>query len=106
MNVHVYLRRSKNDEGKQQFSVDVQRTGCREFVDRLGLGAATIVEHLDDGKAGDDFHSRQGIRQLLEHAKPGDVIVCRDQSRLGRDAIEVTLVVRDLIRDRGCRLFY
>lgn len=24
---------------------------------------------------------------------------------LGRDAIEVTLVVRDLVRDRGCRLY-
>jgi site-specific DNA recombinase len=106
MNVHVYLRRSKNDEGKQQFSVDVQRTGCREFVDHLGLGAATVVEHLDDGKAGDDFHNRTGIRHLLDEAKPGDVIVCRDQSRLGRDAIEVTLVIRDLVRDRGCRLFY
>ena len=34
------------------------------------------------------------------------MIICRDQSRLGRDAIEVTLVVRDLVRDRGCRLFY
>ena len=34
------------------------------------------------------------------------MIVCRDQSRLGRDAIEVTLVIRDLVRDRGCRLFY
>lgn len=31
----------------------------------------------------------------------GDVIICRDQSRLDRDAIEVTLVVRD----RGCRLY-
>lgn len=36
----------------------------------------------------------------------GDVIICRDQSRLGRDAIEVTLVIRDLVRDRGCHLFY
>jgi hypothetical protein len=34
------------------------------------------------------------------------VVICRDQSRLGRDAIEVTLVVRDLVRERGCRLFY
>ena len=106
MNVHVYLRRSKNDEGKQQFSLDVQRAGSREFVERMGLGEHGTSEYVDDGKAGDDFHSRQGIRQLLEHAKPGDVIVCRDQSRLGRDAIEVTLVIRDLVRDRGCRLFY
>ena len=106
MTVRVYLRRSKNDEGKQQFSLDVQRTGCREFVQRLALGEQDGVEYVDDGKAGDDFHSRHGIRRLLEEAAAGDVIVCRDQSRLGRDAIEVTLVVRDLVRDRGCRLFY
>src|SRR6266545_4732400 len=106
MNVCVYLRRSKNDEGKQQFSLDVQRAGCLDFIQRLGHGNATIKEYVDDGKEGDDFHSREGIRRLLEQAKPGDVIVCRDQSRLGRDAIEVTLVIRDLVRDRGCRLFY
>ena len=106
MTVHIYLRRSKNDEGKQQFSLDVQRAGCREFVSRLGLGAVEVVELIDDGKAGDDFHNRLGIKRLLENARPGDIIVCRDQSRLGRDAIEVTLVVRDLVRDRGCRLFY
>ena len=33
-------------------------------------------------------------------------MLCRDQSRLGRDALEVTLAVRDIVRDRGGRLFY
>src|SRR5262249_33918070 len=42
---------------------------------------------------------------LRADAGRGDIIICRDQSRLGRDAIEVTLVVRDLVRDRGCRLY-
>ncbi len=106
MKVRVYLRRSKNDEGKQQFSLDVQRAGCLDFVQRLALGGCEIVEYVDDGKSGDDFHNRGGIRRLLDEAAGGDVIVCRDQSRLGRDAIEVTLVVRDLVRDRGCRLYY
>lgn len=50
--------------------------------------------------------SRKGLRELLADAKRGDIIICRDQSRLGRDAIEVTLVIRDLVRDRGCRLYY
>ena len=106
MIVRTYRRRSKNDEGKQQFSLDVQGAGCREFLARIGLADHAVVEYVDDGKTGDDFHSRVGLRQLLAEAAPGDVIVCRDQSRLGRDAIEVTLVVRDLVRDRGCRLFY
>lgn len=105
MTVRIYLRRSKNDEGKQQFSLDVQRAGGREFIRERQLGAR-IVEYTDDGKSGDDFHSRTGLRRLIADVKTGDVVVCRDQSRLGRDAIEVTLVIRDLVRDRGCRLYY
>ncbi len=106
MTIRTYVRRSKNDDGKQQFSLDVQRAGCREFVKNAQFGARPLVEYVDDGKSGDDFHSRAGLRKLIADTKAGDVVVCRDQSRLGRDAIEVTLVVRDLVRDRGCRLFY
>jgi len=106
MTIRTYRRRSKNDEGKQQFSLDVQSKGCEEHIARMGLADEQRVDYVDDGRAGDDFLTRSGLRSLIADAKSGDVIVCRDQSRLGRDAIEVTLVVRDLIRDRGCRLFY
>ena len=106
MKIRVYLRRSKNDEGKQQFSLDVQRDGARRFVSHLELADRETVEYVDDGRAGDDFHTRTGLQRLIADAAAGDIIVARDQSRLGRDAIEVTLVIRDLVRDRGCRLFY
>jgi site-specific DNA recombinase len=106
MIVRTYCRRSKNDEGKQQFSLDVQLRGCEELIDRLDHAAAKRVDYVDDGRAGDDFHTRNGLRELMAEAQRGDLIVCRDQSRLGRDAIEVTLVVRDLVRDRGCQLYY
>src|SRR6516165_8835591 len=106
MTIRTYRRRSKNDEGKQQFSLDVQVRGCDEHIERMGLADRQRVDYVDDGRAGDDFLGRIGLRQLLAEAKRGDVIICRDQSRLGRDAIEVTLVVRDLVRDRGCRLYY
>jgi site-specific DNA recombinase len=106
MTVRTYCRRSKNDEGKQQFSLDVQANGCTELIQRMGAGDQSRRDYVDDGRAGDDFLTRAGLRQLLADAQRGDIIVCRDQSRLGRDAIEVTLVIRDLVRDRGCRLFY
>src|SRR5690348_13254749 len=106
MTIRTYCRRSKNDEGKQQFSLDVQAAGCGELIARMGLADEPSQAYVDDGRAGDDFLTRTGLRQLMTDAKRGDVIVCRDQSRLGRDAIEVTLVVRDLVRDRGCRLYY
>jgi site-specific DNA recombinase len=106
MTIRTYCRRSKNDEGKQQFSLDVQAAGCSEMAARMGLAHEPRRDYVDDGRGGDDFLTRAGLRQLLAEAQRGDVIICRDQSRLGRDAIEVTLVVRDLVRDRGCRLYY
>jgi DNA invertase Pin-like site-specific DNA recombinase len=106
MMVRTYCRRSKNDEGKQQFSLDVQAAGCSELATRMGLAQEARRDYVDDGRGGDDFLTRAGLRQLLAEAQRGDMIICRDQSRLGRDAIEVTLVVRDLVRDRGCRLYY
>ena len=106
MIIRTYRRRSKSDDGKQQFSLDTQTKGCDDHIARMELVDAARVDYVDDGRAGDDFLGRTGLRRLLADAKRGDIIVCRDQSRLGRDAIEVTLVVRDLVRDRGCRLFY
>ena len=106
MIIRTYRRRSKNDDGKQQFSLDVQSKGCDELLARMELASEQRLDYVDDGRAGDDFITRQGLRQLIIDAKRGDVIVCRDQSRLGRDAIEVTLVIRDLVRDRGCHLYY
>ena len=106
MIVRLYLRRSKNDEGKQQYSLDMQNAGCRDWLRASPFAACKVVQYVDDGEAGDQFLTRAGLRKLLAEAEPGDVIACRDQSRLGRDAIEVTLVIRDLVRDRGCRLYY
>lgn len=106
MMIRTYTRRSKNDEGKQQYSLDVQSIGCRAWAVASPFAAMPSANYSDDGISGDDFHNRDGLRRLILDAKAGDVVVCRDQSRLGRDAIEVTLVIRDLVRDRGCRLFY
>jgi site-specific DNA recombinase len=106
MMIRTYCRRSKNDEGKQMFSLDVQSAGCTELITRMGFTNEERHDYVDDGRAGDDFHTRAGLRGLVLDAQRGDLIVCRDQSRLGRDAIEVTLVIRDLVRDRGCRLYY
>jgi DNA invertase Pin-like site-specific DNA recombinase len=55
---------------------------------------------------GDDFAGRAALHQLLADVAPGDLIVCRDHFRLGRDAIDSAVTVRELVRDRRARLFY
>src|SRR5688500_18599406 len=94
--VRVYLRRSKGDDA-QTHSLDVQREGCARFVAALGLDADR-AEYLDDDRAGDDFAGRLGLQRLLKETRPGDVVVCRDQDRLGREALETALAVRTLTR--------
>lgn len=107
--VRLLLRRSSDEN--QEFSLDVQREGCLAFADHLRTRMPPVEwheirEYLDDGIAGDDFLGRAGLRQLLDDLAAGDAVVCRDHSRLGRDALEVTLVVREIVRRRGARLFY
>ena len=55
MIIRTYRRRSKNDEGKQQFSLEVQAKGCAEHLARMGLGDQPQVDYVDDGRSGDDF---------------------------------------------------
>lgn len=110
--LRIYLRRSRADEGHQQFSLDVQREGAHRFArDQLPARGFDVtwldrVEYVDDDRAGDDFIGRAALHRLMKDSRRGDVVVCRDQSRIGRDALEVTLVIRDLVRDVGARLFY
>ncbi|AQT78311.1 resolvase [Mycolicibacterium litorale] len=40
---------------------------------------------------------RPGLAALLDYARPGDVIVVKGVDRLGRDAAEVMLTIRDLL---------
>ncbi|MBI4509502.1 MAG: recombinase family protein [Deltaproteobacteria bacterium] len=110
--LRIYLRRSK-DDGQQAFSLDVQREGCRQFVTRdmptrwgLSPDWGGRVEYVDDGIAGDDFVGLAALKRLRAEAQRGDVIVVRDLSRLGRDALEPALVIRDLARERNVRIFY
>ena len=77
MTIRTYRRRSKSDEGKQQFSLDVQSKGCDDHIARMGLGDMPRIDYVDDGRAGDDFLGRNGLRTLLADAKRGDVILCR-----------------------------
>lgn len=104
--LRIYLRRSKGDAQHQHFSLDVQREGARQFAERMGLDWSKRVEYVDDDRAGDDFLGRAGLSKLMRDARPGDVIICRDQSRLGREAIQVTLAVQELVRDRHANLHY
>ncbi|MDP3767068.1 MAG: recombinase family protein, partial [Dehalococcoidia bacterium] len=111
MSLRLYLRRSKGDE-HQQFSLDVQRDGVQQFVpylaEHFGVAVdwADRVEYVDDDRSRTDFDGREALLKLRRDVQEGDVVVCRDQSRVGGDALEVSIVVRELVQRRHARLFY
>jgi DNA invertase Pin-like site-specific DNA recombinase len=103
--LHFLLRRSKA-EGSQEHSLDTQRAGCAAFAATLKHAGAAPLEHVSDGVAGDDVEALVALRRLVDQVKPGDVVVCRDHSRLGRDMLESATTIRTLVQDRAAELYY
>jgi len=109
--LRVYLRRSREDH--QHYSIDTQRSGAKRFVEQvlpLKEGKTSLpwdqrVEYIDEDSGG-EFVNRREINRLVEESARGDILVCRDQSRFGREILEVTLILRKLITEKGTRVFY
>lgn len=103
MTIRILLRRSKA-EG-QEFSLDVQRAGCAAFAAARGF-KGKVTEYVSDGIAGDDVEGLRALRKLVDEVKPGDVVIARDHSRLGRDMLESAASIRSIVEERRGLLYY
>ena len=87
-----------------RLTVVPSRPTLRLQVVRGGGWASTTPrawDYLEDDRAGDDFLGRPGLQRLVKDAQPGDVVVCRDQSRIGRKATQTTLAIEELVHERA-----
>ena len=109
MTLRVYLRRSKADAGHQEHSLDTQLAGVKTFVaedDRLrGLSWDDREVYTADGVSGDDTAAMVALDRLVADLRPGDVVVTRDHSRIGRHMLESAAKVVDITASKA-RLFY
>jgi len=103
--LRLLLRRSKGDD-QQTYSLDVQRAGALRFADGLGIEFGEPIEYVSDGVAGDDIDGLQALRNLVAAVCPGDIVICRDHSRLGRDMLESATTIRQIVAERRARLYY
>ncbi|MEO8797575.1 MAG: recombinase family protein, partial [Polyangiaceae bacterium] len=104
--VALYLRRSTEEH--QAASLDVQEGEARRFLAKLG--AHTLArEHVfvDSGVSRAEFAKRPGLIALLRavESREVDVVVTRDETRLGGDMVRVSLLIQDML-DAGARLYY
>ncbi len=101
----LYLRRSKEEH--QAASIDVQNGEGSRYVAEHGgtLAPEHIFIDADHGRA--EFKKRPALIAMLNAAERHafDVVVVRDESRLGGDTNRTSLFMSDLL-DAGVRLFY
>ena len=107
MRAAIYCRRSKEEH--QIESLGVQTEGAERFIKSKEW---TPVLKFIEGEDGSDtsraeFKKRPKLIAMLNAAtdKAFDVLVVRDETRLGGDMVRTTLLLQDLT-DAGCRIFY
>ncbi|MCL2774903.1 MAG: recombinase family protein [Oscillospiraceae bacterium] len=90
----LYERLSRDDELEgESNSITNQKQILETYARQHGF--TNCVHFTDDGVTGTSFN-RPGLNAMLEEVKAGNIAVCivKDQSRIGRDVLEVGLLKR------------
>lgn len=91
MNKVAYYRVSTTDQ-----SIDSQRDALLRSVDLTQFDK----EFTDAGVSGATLaSSRKGFAELKAYLRKGDTLYIYSIDRLGRDSIDIQLVIRDLLKD-------
>ena len=104
----IYARKSTDqsavaDEAK---SVRRQIDHARAYATRKGWTVDEAHIYVDDGISGAEFARRPGFVRLMNAlpAKSFQVLIMSEESRLGREAIEVSYALKQII-SAGVRVF-
>ena len=105
MNCAIYARRSTEEH--QAASLEIQIETAREFIRKRGWDVATAKIFSDDAVSRAEFLKRPGLHAMLAaaRAKHINLLVVRDESRLGGDMVRTMMVLSELV-DLGVRVFY
>jgi site-specific DNA recombinase len=101
----VYARRSTDEH--QAASLDVQLEEARRCVEKKGWVLSDEHIYLEDAVSRAEFKKRPALIAMLNAAseKAFDIVVTRDETRLGGDVNRTGLLIQDLL-DHGVELFY
>ncbi len=93
----LYLRRSTEEH--QAASLEVQSEEARRYVERKGWTLSEDAVFVDSGVSRAEFARRPGLISLLRavERRDFDVVVTRDETRLGGDMVRVSLLLQDMI---------
>jgi DNA invertase Pin-like site-specific DNA recombinase len=105
MRVAIYARRSTEEH--QAASLDVQLAEARAFAAARGWRVLDEHVYTDSGVSRAEFKKRPGLIAMLNAAQAHafDVVVMRDESRLGGDMHRSGLLIQDL-SESSVQLWY
>lgn len=105
MRVATHARRSTDEH--QAASLETQLGEAKRFVESRGWTWSEDHIYIEDAVSRAEFKKRPMLLKLLNaaEAKAFDVVVTRDETRLGGDMVRTCLLIQDLL-DAGTQLFY
>ena len=106
----IYARKSTEQNGvvDRQKSVTRQIDHATDYA--LTKDWTVVQEHIyvDDGISGAEFANRPGFVRLMNVLKPAppfQVLIMSEESRLGREMIETSYALKQIVQ-AGVRVFY
>ena len=99
MNAAIYARKSTEQTGvaDEARSVARQIEHAKAYALKKGWTVPDELIFVDDGISGAEFERRPGFQRLLaslKHRPPFQFLVVMDESRLGRESIEVSSLLK------------
>ena len=106
----IYARKSTDQLGVPDAEKSVTRQIAHGRTYATGKGWVVAGEHIyvDDGISGAEFAKRPGFLRLmnaLTPTPPFQILIMSEESRLGRESIEVAYALKQLIQ-AGVRVFF
>jgi DNA invertase Pin-like site-specific DNA recombinase len=105
----IYARTSTDQNiPDEEKSVTRQVERARAYADRKGWPVAQDHVYVDDGISGAEFLKRPGFLRLMNALKPRapfQILIMSEESRMGREQIEMAYALKQII-DAGVRVFF
>lgn len=97
MTVFAYIRVSTDKQ-----TVENQRFEIENYCARHCLSVDEWIS--DDGVSGAKDYKKRGIGGIIDRCTAGDLILCSEISRLGRDLLMIMEMLHKVM-DKGCKLY-
>jgi len=104
----IYARKSTEQTGDEEKSVVRQTEHAKAYAAKHGWIVNDAHVYIDDGISGAEFLKRPGFIRLMNALKPHppfQVLIMSEESRLGREQIETSYALKQIM-DAGVRVFF